>query len=132
MKQYLSEDRAIYEDLYHGQFSRKLARWAIDRMMVKDTATGRMKPITPVMADDVEDILANNGINLPQECIYTAWYLYNMTLAVYPKTLTTDAQRASYVAETILDPDGDTTNPLACFEAKMCNVGIPVYWERMV
>lgn len=132
MKQYISEDRAIYEDAYHGQFSRRLAKWAISNMKVKDTATGKMKTITPIQPDDVEEILSANKVELPQECLYTAWYLFNMTIADYPESLKTNEQRALYVKETICDPDGDPTNVLACFEAKMCNAGVPIYWERMM
>lgn len=132
MKQYISEDRAIYEDAYHGQFSRRLAKWAISNMKVKDTATGKMKTITPIQPDDVEEILGANKVELPQECLYTAWYLFNMTIADYPESLKTNEQRALYVKETICDPDGDPTNVLACFEAKMCNAGVPIYWERMM
>ncbi len=78
------------------------------------------------------EILAANGVKLPDEYIYTAWYLYHMAIADYPKTCKTDEQRASYVEETLCDPDGDPTDVLACFEAKMCNAGIPIYWERML
>ncbi len=132
MKQYISEDRAIYEDAYHGQFSRRLAKWAISNMKVKDTATGKMKTITPIQPDDVEEILDTYKVDVPQECFYTAWYLYNMAVADYQKTCKTDEQRANFVEETICDPDGDPTNVLACFEAKMCNAGVPIYWERMM
>ncbi len=132
MKQYISEDRAIYEDEYHGLFSRRLAKWAIGLMEVKDPATGEEKPVTMRSVDDVQEILEANGVKLADEYIYTAWYLYNMAVADYPKTLSSDALRASYVEETINDPDGDPTNVLSCFEAKMCDAGIPIYWERML
>lgn len=132
MRQYISEDKAIYEDLYHGQFSRKLAKWAIDNMETKDKSTGKMKPITPVSADDVSSILEAYKVDIPQECFYTSWYLFNMAIADYPKTCKTDEQRASFVEETICDPDGDPTNVLECFDAKMCNAGIPIYWERFL
>jgi len=55
-----------------------------------------------------------------------------MTIADYPKSLATDKQRAQYVEETICDPDGEPTNVLACFAAKMCNAGIPIHWEMFV
>lgn len=132
MKQYISEDRAIYEDEYHGLFSKKLAEWAISKMRTKDAATERMKPVTMRPVEEVKEILVANGIELPKEFIYTAWYLYNMALADYPKALKTDAQRAMFVEETICDPDGDPTNVLACFEAKMCNAQIPIYWDIML
>lgn len=132
MKQYISEERAIYEDAYHGLFSRKLARWAISKMETLDSTSGRKKPITPRSADDVAEILLANKVELPDEYIYTAWYLFNMAIADYPKTLKTDEQRAMFVEETICDPDGDPTNVLACFEAKMCNMRVPIYWEKMI
>lgn len=132
MKQYISEDRAIYEDEYHGLFSRRLAKWAISLMQVKDSQTGEMKSITTRSVDDVMEILAANGVKLPDEYIYTAWYLYHMAIADYPKTCKTDEQRASYVEETLCDPDGDPCSVLSCFEAKMCDAGIPIYWERFL
>ena len=101
-------------------------------MEVKDPSSGQMKPISTRSVDDVVEILTAHGVKLPDEYIYTAWYLYHMAIADYPKTLKTDEQRALYIEETILDPDGYPTNVLACFEAKMCNAEIPIYWERML
>lgn len=132
MKQYISEERALYEDMYHGQFSRKLAKWAIGMMGVKDGATEKVRPITQRSLDDVQEILKANDVTIPDHCIYTGWYLYMMAIADYPKSLPTDKQRALYVEETLCDPDGDPSDVLACFEAKMCNAGIPIYWERMM
>lgn len=122
----------MYEDLYHGQFSRKLAKWAIDNMRTEDASTGKMTRITPRSADDVVEILTANRITLPDSCIYTAWYLFNMAIADYRKTCKTDEQRATFVEETLLDPDGMARNTLDCFETKMRNAGIPIYWERFL
>lgn len=132
MRHYISEEKAIYEDAYHGQFSRKLAKWAIDHMKTEEPTTGKMTKITPRSADDVAEILAANRVRLPDSCIYTAWYLFNMAIADYPKTCKTDEQRATFVEETILDPDGEPSNVLDCFETKMCNAGVPIYWERFI
>lgn len=132
MKQYISEERAIYEDLYHGQFSRKLAKWAIDNMMTEDSVTKKMKPITPRSADDVAEILSDNKISIPDSMFYTAWYLFNMAIADYQKTCKTDEQRATFVEETLFDPDGHPCNVLDCFVTKMCNADIPIFWERMI
>jgi len=132
MKHYISEEEAIYQDMYHGQFSRKLAKWAIGNMEVEDQATGKMKPITIRSVDDVVEIFKSNGVEVSDKYVYTVWYLFMMSIADYPKTLTTDKQRVTYVEETMKDPDGDPTNPLACFAAKMCNAGIPIYWERFL
>ena len=130
MKQYISETRAAYEDMYHGLFSRKLAEWAVERMEIKDTATKQMKPIVATRIDEVQSILKDNGVELPEEFIYTAYYLFNMATADYPKTLQTNEQKAKFVEETICDPDGMPENVLSCFEAKMCNAEVPIFWER--
>jgi hypothetical protein len=55
-----------------------------------------------------------------------------MALADYPKSLTDDTRRAMYVEETLCDPDGSPENVLDCFETKMRNAGVPIYWENML
>ena len=132
MKHYISESRAIYEDYWHGMFSKKLAEWAISNMEMKDPATKTMKPIVVRKLDDVKQVLEENKIELPNEFIYTAWYLFNMAVADYPKTCKTDEQRASFVEETLCDPDGMPENTLDCFVTKMCNAGVPITWEEML
>ena len=130
MKQYISEGEAIYMDKNFGLFSKKLAEWAISNMEVKDLATKMMTPLKAKSLDEVEEILKANNVELHEEFVYTGWYLYNMALADYPKTLQTNEQRAMFVEETICDPDGMPENVLACFVAKMCNAGVPIYWEK--
>lgn len=130
MRQYISESEAVYQDKYHGLFSRKLAEWAISRMEIKDTASRQMKRIVPRSLDDVQEILVKNDIEIQDEFIYTGWYLFMMAMADYPKTLTTDAQRAMFANETINDPDGCPENVLDCFVAKMRNANVPIYWEK--
>jgi hypothetical protein len=53
-----------------------------------------------------------------------------MAVADYPKTCKTDELRAMFVEETLCDPDGMPENVLDCFVAKMCNAGVPIYWEQ--
>lgn len=132
MKYLMTEEEAMYMQAYQGHFSRKLAAWAISNMEMRDPATEKMKPVTMRSVDDVKEILKANGVDISDECIFDAWYLYMMTIADYPKSLTTDKQRATYVDETICDPDGKSTNVLACFAAKMCNAGKPIHWEMFV
>lgn len=122
----------MYEDENHGLFSKKLAEWAISNMKVKDSSSGAMKSLKSRSVDDMQEVLKANNVVLPDEFVYTAWYLFNMSLADYPKSLTTDAQRAAFVEETICDPDGMPENVLECFVAKMCNAGMPILWERML
>lgn len=130
MKNYISEGRAIYEDYNHGLFSKRLAEWAISKMKTEDTATGALKSIVPRTLDDVKEVLKEYKIAYPDEFCYTAWYLFNMAIADYTKTLKTDEQRAMFVDETLCDADGMPENVLDCFVAKMCNAEIPIFWEE--
>lgn len=132
MKQYISEARALYEDNYHGQFSKKLAEWAINNMKLKDPSSGMMRPIRAKSVEEVTEILKQNGVELPEQYIYTAWYLYNMAVADYRKTCKTDEDRANFVEETLMDPDGMPANVLDCFVVKMCNAGRAIFWEQMI
>lgn len=128
---YMSEEEAIYQDTYHGLFSLKLSKWAVGNMQMRDTS-GKMKSLTPRSVDEVADILKNNGVELPEQLIYTAYYLFMMAIADYPKTLATDKQKCTFVEETLIDPDGDPSNVLSTFVAKMNNAGIPIMWERFL
>lgn len=132
MKHFISEDRAIYEDAYHGLFSKKLAEWAISRMEMEDPATKTTKPIIARKIDDVQKVLEEHKVELPSEFIYTSWYLFNMAVADYPKTCKNDELRAAFVEETLCDVDGMPENVLDCFVTKMCNEGTPIYWEQFI
>lgn len=128
----MTEEEAMYMQAYQGHFSRKLAAWAISNMEMKDPATGTMKRVSIRSADDVSEILRANGVKIPEESRYDSWYVFMMSEADYPKTLTTDEMRSSYVEETICDPDGNSGDVLACFAAKMCNAGKPIMWEMFI
>lgn len=130
MKYYMSEGEARYMDKNFGLFSKRLAKWAISMMEVEDPTTKMPKPLKAKDLEEVEDILKANKVEVDDELLYTAWYLYNMTLADYPKSLDTDARRAMYVEETLCDPDGSPTDVLACFVAKMCRAEVPIQWEK--
>lgn len=132
MRYYLSEYEAYYMDAYQGQFSRKMAEWAISMMMAADEATGKMKRIVPRQLSEMEEVLKENDVKISDEAIYTAWYLFNMCYADYKKSLEDRKHIAIYIGETINDPDGTDGDVLACFVAKMCNKGIAIHWDRLM
>ena len=120
----------MYEDQNHGLFSKRLAEWAIGNMDVKDPVSNELRPLKAHPIEEMKEVLGKSGIELPEEFLYTAWYLYNMTYADYPRTIKTDEHRATFIDETICDPDGMPENVLDCFVAKMCNAEIPIFWEK--
>ena len=86
----------------------------------------------PHTIEEMEENMKKYGIKVKEECIYTAWYLYNMTFADYRKSLPTLDTKCLFVDETINDPDCDTTAVLACYRAKMDVCGKPIHWERFI
>ena len=130
MRQYISQGRAVYEDENHGLFSKRLAEWAISNMEMQDPATKELKKLKAPTLEESKELFEAHKVDMPSEFVYTAWYLLCMAHADYPKTLKTDEQRVSFVEETLCDPDGMPENVLDCFEAKMCNAGIPIFWEK--
>ena len=101
-------------------------------MRICTTGCSAVRPIPHVGVEEVQSMLRENEVELPEEFVYTAYYLYNMAVADYPRTLQNDEQKARFVEETLCDPDGMPENVLDCFETKMCNAGIPIYWERFL
>ena len=116
-------------DANQGHFSKALAQWAISRMRVKGEGR-RLVKINAVPLDEVENTLREHEVNVKEESIYDAWYLYNMCLADYRKTLPEKEDIVSFIDETINDPDCDPTAVLACWRAKMDVMRVPIHWER--
>lgn len=126
---YISESEAQYMDANQGHFSKALAQWAISRMRTKD-ANNRLVRINSVPLEEVESTLRDHGVNVKEESIYDAWYLYNMCIADYRRSLPERKNIAMYIDETINDPDCDPKAVLACFRAKMDVMHVPIHWER--
>lgn len=131
MEYIMPEGLRAYMDAYQGQFSRKLAEWAISKMQTK-RSNGEMTNVKIMPVDAVMDALRSAGVHVSEECVYTAWYLWHMAIADYPRTCDEDNRRSWFVDETLNDPDGKPSNVLACFRAKMDNAGCAIMWERMI
>jgi hypothetical protein len=128
---YISENEAQYMDAHQGHFSKALAQWAISRMRTKGEGR-RLVKINAVPLDEVESILQEHEVNVKEESIYDAWYLYNMCLADYKRSLHESKDIVTFIDETINDPDCEPTAVLACFRAKMDVMDVPIHWERFL
>lgn len=129
MQYNISDGEAQYMDANQGHFSKSLAEWAINMMRVRN-ASGELVKINSLPLDEVEQIFKDNKVEVKEESIYDAWYLYNMCLADYRKSLKNVEQITTFVDETINDPDCKPQAVLACFRAKMDVMGKPIHWER--
>ena len=125
MKKFTSEARKAYEDMNHGMFSKSLAEFAISNM--KDKRGERVNTVT---LEEYKTLINRLGHKIEDKYLYTSWYLYNMAIADYKETLPSVEQRFSFVKETLFDPDCCPEAVLECFVAKMCIMGVPIYWEN--
>ena len=112
----------------HGHFSQSLAEWAIGMMRIKEG--GKLVKITAVPVSETQKLLKENNVSIEEMLIYDAWYLHNMCLADYKRSLPEGEDIAIYIDETLNDPDGAPEMVLACFRAKMDVAGVPIHWER--
>lgn len=129
---YYSEEEEIYDSKYKGHFNRKLADWAISRMVKVNPATGEEENVKKRTIDEWDEFIKNNKINIPDESYYDGYYLWHMIAADNPKSLEDNKHIAIHIEEVITDPDGLTTNILACFKAKMNNMEVPIFWEKFL
>lgn len=129
MQYYMSKGEAQYMDANKGYFSKSLAEWAISKMQIENER-GELVGIKAVPIERVTETLKKHNVEIPDESLYDAWYLYNMCLADYRKTLPTEDKVAAFIDETINDPDCEPTAVLACWRAKMDIMNIPIHWER--
>lgn len=118
-------------DANKGYFSKALAQWAISRMQ-RENGNGELVDIKSVGLEKVTEILKSHNVEIPEESTYDAWYLYNMCLADYRKSLPDEQKIVGYIDETINDPDCEPTAVLACFRAKMDVMDVPIHWERFI
>ena len=68
----MPEGLKAYMDAYHGQFSRKLAEWAISKMQTR--RNGEMTTIKMIPVESVLEALKNAGVQVGEGCVYRAWY----------------------------------------------------------
>lgn len=129
---YFSEAEEVYNSKYKCHFNRKLAEWAVERMMKENPATGALEPIKRKSFDEYDAFIKEHKVKVPEESYYDGYYLLNMTYADYVKSIEDDKHRAYYIEETIGDPDGESTSVLACFCAKMDKANIPIFWEKFL
>lgn len=129
---YKSEEEMIYYEMYKGHFNKKLADWAISMMGKRNETSGKLEPIRKRTTEEWDEFMKTNKLDIPEECYYDGYYLWHMLQADNTKSLEDAKHIALNIEETICDPDGDPTNVLACFKAKMDNMGVPIYWERFI
>lgn len=129
----LPEDMRIYISRHGFHFSKKAFEKAVKMMKKMNPATEKMERITPIPKERVDEILANNGIQLENDILYDAAYVFNMGHADYMgSSIEDDMHLARYVKDVLDDPDGSDELPFRFWLQKLVALGTPVDWEELL
>lgn len=125
MEQYLS---------YYGHhFNKKMYEFAVDMMRKEDKATGAVKKITPITAEELKSILDKHKVEIEPNDIYDALYLAAMVKADFWGSSIEDEQHmAKYIEDVLCDIDGYEGLVFCRFLADCSAKGIAVFWELMI
>ena len=129
---FYSEEEEVYDSKYHGHFNKRLAEWAISRMVRENPTSGVLESVKRRTYEDYDELIKEYKLDIPVESYYDGYYLLHMAIADYGRALEDDKHRAMFVEETICDPDGERTSVLACFKAKMNEANEPIFFERFL
>lgn len=97
-----------------------------------DSVTGKLKPVDIKGQEEVDKMLEQYGQMPENDKGYDAVYLFHLAKADYPKTLPNDQVIASFIKETLDDPDTSEETTFRRWLATMVGNGEPIIWEDMI
>ena len=120
MKSYLSA--------YGWHFSKAMCEWAISNMTDMNGNRIQMRS-----KEQIESVLASNGITLKNNRGYDHVFVWHMGLSdYYGSSVPDDRHLARYVKDVIDDVDGYDGIAFTRFIADCSGKGIPIIWEDML
>lgn len=133
----------IYDDMPQGMrayisnygfhFNKKAFKCAVKSMKRKSPTSGKTEPIEIWDKEQVEELLAKNGVKLENDIMYDAAFVANMAKADYYKSSITDEQHlALFVKDYLDDPDASNETAFRRWLATMVGNGMPIEWEDML
>lgn len=123
----------IYIQNYGFHFNKKAFECAVKQMKHHSLVSGKNEQLEPYSKDQVEDLLASNGIKLEGGEMYDATYVACMCKAGYLKSSVPDeAHLAKYVKDTLDDIDGSDELPFRFWLQKCVAMGKPIEWESLL
>lgn len=133
MRTKLPPDMAEYISMYGFNFNKKACMFAISLMRKKNPSTGEMERIEPLQKEQVEELLANNGIILKGNKMYNHVFVANMAKADYWKSSIEDERHlALFIRDYIDDADGNNEIPFRRWLASMVAIGEPIDWGDLL
>lgn len=117
---------------YNGpHFNKKLCDFAVGLMQKKIGSS--MIKITPMHKEEVDKLLADNGVVVKGGQLYDTVFVANMCRADFLGSSVPDAQhQAKYVKDVLDDDDAYDGIVFNRWYADMCRKGIVIDWDQML
>lgn len=122
-----------YLNNYGRHFNKKLLKFAISLMQVKNSSTGEVEKLSPLSREDVDRLLNIHGIRLNNNQLYDYIYVANMCKADFLGSSVPDEQHLTlYVKDVIDDTDAYDGIVFNRWYADTRRKGIAIDWEDML
>lgn len=125
MKDYLAN--------YGRHFNRKLLKFALSLMQVKNSSTGEVENLSPLSREDVDRLINAYNIKLKHNQLYDYVYVANMCKADFLGSSIPDEQHlVLYIKDVIDDEDAYDGIVFNRWYADTRRKGIAIDWEEMI
>lgn len=133
MRTKLPPDMADYIGMYGFNFNKKACMFAVSLMRRKNPSTGELERVEPLQKEQVEELLANNGIVLKGNKMYNHVFVANMAKAKCWKSSIDDERHlALHIKDEIDNPEGNSEIPFRLWLATMVANGEPIDWGDLL
>lgn len=114
---------------YNGpHFNRKLCAFAVSKMYKEND-----EKIQPYTREQINELLANNGVEVKNNVLQDAVFVANMCKADYlGSSIISELQLAKFIKDYLDDPDGYDGIAFNRWYADICRKGVVVDWEMML
>ena len=121
-----------YLKYYGWHFNKEAFEYAVSLMRKRD-ATGKEVPIQQQSKEQVNQVLAKYGIDLENDILYDAAFVFHMGMADYlGSSIPDEAHLARYVKDTVDDIDASPDTTFRRWVATMVGTGMPIDWSSFV
>lgn len=125
------EAMLIYMRNYGPHFNKKLFKFAVSNMTKREGGVER--PITPFTKEEVEALLARQGVVVERGQLMDAAYVACMCKADFlGSSIADERHMAMYIKDVIDDVDAPDGLVFNRFYADCCYKGIAIEWEEML
>lgn len=129
----LPEEMRKYIIFYGFHFNKKAFDKAMKMLKRRNPSSGRMERIQPISKEDVESFLSANGVELENDVMYDAAFVYNQEYTrSWGSALEDDRHLARRVKDVLDDPNGNDELPFRYWLQKLVALGTPVDWEELI